>query len=57
VEIRYLLKVGAKEIPNFHKGFPPMVFLKNKKFPMLPGEYDEAKKASFGHYYTLQGIL
>jgi hypothetical protein len=49
--------VGAKEIPNFHKGFPPMVFLKNKKFPMLPGEYDEAKKASFGHYYTLQGIL
>jgi hypothetical protein len=26
--------VGAKEIPNFHKGFPPMGFLKKKRsFP------------------------
>ncbi len=24
-----------------------MVFFKNKKFPMLPGEYHEKKKANF----------
>ncbi len=53
MEIRYLLKVGAKGIPNFRKDFPPMVFIKKKKFPMLRGEYHEKKKASFGHYFFL----
>jgi len=41
--------VGAKEIKKFPKRFSTKK--KKEKFPMLPGEYHEKKKASFGHYF------